>query len=278
MLPHETESVQGRQVGVESAHSFGDTLFNIPLIKALHDYTGQKVAVATRQPYVDGFKNVPWVSEVFIIGGMGQGVPLLKSKGYQHVYQITQNAKFPGYQIRDPNHSLVDTPLWVGREIGLPDFDQRPIFLPTEQEIEKTNDVVRDIPTIAIECDARSAQSWANDKDIARIIDKYKATHRILWLSIKPAPSLGCVDDVARRFSRRETIMCLRAAQTFYSVGSGFFCSALALPKKWQPGNIVCLWEDRLYKYMGRLNELKWHEDITWITSRKQFSDQIESL
>lgn len=277
MLSHETSEVHGREIGVECAHSFGDTLFNIPLIKAIHDQYGHKITVATREPYRDGFYNVPWINEIITIGGMGYGVIRLRNLGYKHVFQITQNAKFPHYKTIDPEHSLIDTPLWVGRELGLPDFDQRPMFFPTQEEIDKTNSILTDQPTIAIESVARSGQSWIEWDDIKLIIEKYKDTHRILWLSNENAPNLPCVDNLLR-FSRREVIMCLRAADIFFSVGSGFFCSSLALPQEWQPKKIVCLWRDMMYKYVNRLNELKWHKDLTWVQRKEELPKILSAM
>jgi len=277
MLLHQTEDVQGREIGVESAHSFGDVLFNIPLIKAIHDHFGHKVTVTTRHPYVDGFNNVPWVKQVIPIDGMGQGVLYLQRNKYRRVYQITQNVQFPEYKKRDGNHSLIDTPLWFARSIGIPDFDQRPIFIPSQSEIDKTNSIVQDKPTIAIECEARSGQSWARRNHINDIVYKYKDSHRILWLSNKDTPNIPCVDSLAR-FTRREVIMCLRAVDIMFSVGSGFFCSALALPTEWQPKKIVCLWIDDMYKYTDRLNQLQWHKDIVWINNESQLKEVLNTM
>lgn len=267
MLPHESSLSPTKTVAVESSHAFGDSLFNIPLIKAIHDHYGCKVTVGTREPYRDGFYNIPWIEDIVTIGGMGYGVLWFKNNGYKHVFQITQNAKFPHYKTIDQEHSLIDTPSWVGKELGLPAFDPKPMFIPTTDEISNTNSIVTTEPTIAIECEARSGQSWADAADIAAIVDKYRNTHRILWLSNKDAPDLPCVDNLAR-FTRREVIMCLRAADIFFSVGSGFFCSSLAVPEEFQPKKIVCLWRDQMYKYKDRLNELKWHKDLTWIDGK----------
>jgi len=256
------------KVGVESFHSFGDVLFNIPLIKAISEHYNSKVTVCTREQYRDGFDNIPWVDGIIPINEMGSGPQLLKDNGYEHVFQITQNIKFNEFRSRSPNHSLIDTPAWTGKELGLPEFDQRPIFLPTDREIERTSSIITGEPTIAIECEARSGQSWANLADFEQIVNKYKDSHRILWLSNIHAPMLSNVDNLLR-FTRREVIMCIRAADIFFSVGSGFFCASLALSKQFQPKKIVCLWND-IYKYKNRLNELHWHDDITWINDREE--------
>lgn len=276
-ISQKIRNIHEKKVGVESAHSFGDTLFNIPLIKAIHDHYQCHVTVATRKPYRDGFFNVPWVQDIITISSMGDGVAKLHNMGYEHVMQITQNAKFPDYQAADPNHSLIDTPLQVGRELGIPDFDQKPLFFPMEVEIKSTNSLLSDQPTIAIESVAKSGQSWATQNDFKQIVDKYKNTHRILWLSNENAPDLPCV-DILLRFSRREVIMCLRCADIFFSVGSGFFCASLALPKKWQPKKIVCLWDDSMYKYVNRLNQLNWHEDIVWVEQKNQLPTTLAAI
>lgn len=277
MLSHPGAEVQSKKIGVEASHSFGDTVFNVPLIKAIHDHYGHKVTVAVRPQYKDGFYNVPWINKIRTINGMWHGYKMMKDEGYELVFQITQNAKFPEYKKSYPNHSLIDTPLWIGREIGLPDFDQKPMFFPTDKELDNTKEVLNNKPAIAIECEARSGQSWANGNHINQIVEKYKDTHRILWLSNKGAPKLPCVDDLLR-FTRREVIMCLRAADIFFSVGSGFFCASLALPEKWQPKKIVCLWKDNFFKYVDRLNQVKWHKELIWVVKEEQFKNTLKNL
>lgn len=276
MLSHESKTIP-KHVAVESSHAFGDSLFNIPLIKAIHDHFGCKITVGTKEQYRDGYYNIPWIEEVITIGGMGYGVLWFKRNGYKNVFQITQNAKFPHYKTIDQEHSLIDTPTWVGRELGFPEFDPKPIFIPTQQEIDNTESLLTPEPTIAIESEARSGQSWAESDDINQIIDKYKDTHRILWLSNTQAPECSKIDGL-KRFSRREVIMCLRAADMFFSVGSGFFCSALALEKQYQPKKIICLWRDQMYKYKGRLAELQWHKDITWIDDKWQLNQYLKEV
>ena len=160
MLSPKTGRIQ-ELVGVESALAFGDALFNIPLIRSLHDYHNAKVVVATKQQYTDGYINIPWIKKTITINNINDGMHILKSMGVQHRYQITQNIKFFEFRSIDCNHSLIDTPLWTGRQIGLPDFDQRPIFIPTAAEIQRTEGIKSNIPTIAIESEARSGQSWA---------------------------------------------------------------------------------------------------------------------
>lgn len=267
-----------RIVGVESSHSFGDTLFNVPLIQQLSQKFSAPVGVAVQPQHADGFHNVPWISEIIHIPGMRHGLPRLKELGYEFVYQITQNEKFVEFRNhKDENHSLIDTPLWVGRQLGLSDFDQRPMFFPTPEEEAFSNYFAPECsrPTIAVECIAKSGQSWADGDAINMIMNKYANTHKILWLSNQGAPSHPNVDNLLR-FSRRQVIMLLRYAQIFFSVGSGFFCSSLALPTAYQPRKIVCLWIDHLYRYEGRVEQ--WHKDITWVHNHSELQSTLQNL
>lgn len=266
-----------RIVGVESAHGFGDGCFNAALIRELSKKYGSNVGVAVRPHCRDVFYNLPWVNEIIDIPHMHHGAAALKALGYQHIFQITQNVKFYEFTQHDPNHSLIDTPLWTGRQLGLPDFDQRPIFLPTQEEDESTQSMVTDQPTIAIESVYQSAQSWADNNAIEMVFNKYAPTHRILWLSNQGAPHHPNVDNLIR-FSRRQAIMCLRACDIFFSVGSGFFCASLALAQHHQPKRIVCLWKDELYRYEKPIAEHQWHPDIQWIHNHQQLSTYLANL
>lgn len=252
------------KIGVESAHSFGDACFNIPLIKALSSRYKTKIAVATRKPYIDAFHNIPYIDKIIPIDSMGEGIPKLQQMGYQ-AHQITQNIKFFEFKQSDPEHSLIDTPLATGRQMGLEPFNQRPIFAPTLEEHLAVSSLVTGEPTIAIESEYRSGQSWATPEDFELILNHHAC--RILWLSNKGAPSH--VDNMLR-YTRRQVILSLQACDTFYSVGSGFFCACLALPSHLQPKKIVCLWDDTLYKYERRLNELKWHPQLVWVHNRQE--------
>lgn len=267
-------SSAARKIGVESAHGFGDGLFNVPLIRELSLKHETPIGVAVRPHCKDAFYNLPWVDEIVEIPHMNHGASKLERLGYERTIQITQNVKFYNFCQQDPTHSLIDTPLWTGRQLGIPDFDQRPIFEHTEEEYKSTRDMVNHQPTIAIESVHQSAQSWANDETIQTILDKYLNTHRILWLSNQGAPSHPNVDNLLR-FSRRQVIMCLKACDTFFSVGSGFFCASLALRNYMQPRKIVCLWKDELYRYERPLSIHKWHSDITWIHNQNELTSYL---
>lgn len=270
IIPHESQRVYGK-IGIESAYSFGDALFNIPLIKAIHAYfLPNEIIVATKRQYRDAFVNIPEITNVIDINDIYHGMPILEKIGCHKTIQITQNSRFQHFRSIDPNHSLIDTPLWIGREIGVPDFDQRPIINLTAEELTSTDQILEsNKPTIAIESQAFSGQSWATQKDVDLIVDKFKNTHRILWLSNQNAPNIPHVDNLLR-YTRRQVIACLRAADKFFSVGSGFFCASLALPPELQPKEIVCLWEDSLYRYKQPLREKKWHNNIEWVDDAQQ--------
>jgi hypothetical protein len=279
-VSRESGEVPPREVGVEAAHGFGDCLFNVPLIRELKILHNTKIGVAVRPHCKDAFTNVRWISEIIEIPHMWHGLPALERLGYKRRYQITQNAKF--YEFRDahhPDHSLIHTPLWTGRQLHCPkDFDNRPLFFPTTEELMVGSRMkAENRPTIAIESVYGSAQSWADKRAFDMILAKYAHTHRILWLSNEGAPKIPAVDDMLR-FTRRECIMCLQACEIFFSVGSGFFCASLALDPDKQPKKIVCLWTDDLYRYEEPLAEYKWHPDITWVHNHQELNQCLNQL
>lgn len=249
-------------IGVESAHGFGDACFNLPLTKAIAEKYQDEIWVAVRPHCKDAFYNIPWIPKIVEITQMNEGIPKLQNMGCHPTFQITQNIKFFEYRNQDLNHSLIDTPLCVGREIGLPEFDQKPMISLTGHELTTGASMADPRPTIAIESVYNSAQSWANADIFNIILSKYSKSHRVLWLSNSGAPA--GVDDMLR-FSRREAIACLQHCEIFFSVGSGFFCASLALPLHLQPKQIVCLWVDDLYKYENKINEKKWHPNLQWV-------------
>jgi len=250
-----------KKILVESAHSFGDILFNLPLIKSISSHYGIKVDVAIRKQYADALQNIEFINKIVIIDNLNDGSTKATQLGYDVYHQITQNIKFVEYNDKYADHSLIDTPLYVGRELGLNDFDQRPIFIPSKNELDVYRDF-NDAPTIAIESVYNSLQSWTKSEHIESIINNYKNTHRILWLSHSKAPN-GTVD--LSKYTRREVIMLMRLADKFYSVGSGFFCASLALRHEYQPRMIIAMWVDTYYKYEYRINALKWHNNLVWV-------------
>lgn len=262
------------RIGIEMAHSFGDAMFSTPLIKKLSEIYNTKITVAVEKRHEDAYYNLPWVSDLININNMTHGVDILRSKGYNVVIQATPNIKFFEYQAAAPDHSLIDTPLLVAREHDIGDFDQRPIFIPTAEELKVLDTIPRDKPIIAVESVYNSGQSWCDQRAIDSIVAKYVNTHYIIWLSNRGAPSHPNVLDMLQ-FSRRQCIVALRLAETFFSVGSGFFCASMAYEPKDQPKRTVCMWIDELYKYKNRLNELGWNKNITWVHSHAELAQAL---
>lgn len=263
-----------KQIGIESANSFGDILFNIPLMRAIKAKYRGEIWVAVKSPYKDALVNIPEVDRVVEIPDLNHGIPRLQKLGCQPVFQITQQVKFYEFKKRDPQHSLIDTPTWTGRQLGIVGFDPKPVYRPTPEELDVTSSLKSGQPTIAIECEYRSAQSWAQREHIEQIVDKYQKTHRILWLSNTGAPDHPAVDDLLR-FNRRGAIAALRFADKMFSVGSGFFCASLALPSQFQPQQIICLWKDDLYRYRERVTRYNWHRSIKWLESSDDLTDYL---
>lgn len=249
------------------------------MIHELKKRHNDEIHVAVTPHCKDALYNIPWVDRVIEIPNMWHGISEFKKLQYKHIYQITQNVKFFEFKQTNQNHSLIDTPLSTGLELGLPAFDQRPMFLPTQEELQFGHDygqLLQGHPTIAVECIAKSAQSWADQIAIDKIVNKYASTHKILWLSNQGTPHHPNVDNLLR-YTRRQIIMLLQHCEIFFSVGSGFFCANLALPVNYQAKRVVCLWIDDLYKYENRLVQLQWHKDITWIHNHQELQKIIES-
>lgn len=247
-----------RVIGVESAHGFGDCLFNVPLIKALAARCGCPVGVAVEAQCADAFANITEVGEIVYIPQMRHGLAALANLGYQQVHQLTQNEKFFEFRELDPAHSLIDTPRLTGQQLGLEIADYRPQLALTAAELATATTFPADKPIIIIESIYKSGQSWSDQQSLAMIAERYRDSHRIIWASSTEAGS------------RREIIAHLQRCERFFSVGSGFFCASLALPTALQPPEIVCLWRDELYRYEGRLTELQWHPKITWVHNRTE--------
>ena len=255
-------------IGIESSHGFGDICFNLPLIKAIHDKYQDSITVATCSRCKDALYNIPWVSNIIEIPDMYHGAAELKRLGCDPIFQITQNIRFFEFRESDPNHSLVDTPRLTGRLIGLQDFDQTPIFIPTNHELQRAGNYISDRRLIALESIYTSGQSWADKHAFDMIFEKYRDTHRILWLSNNGAPDLPFVDKM-HNYTRRELITMLPRCDKFYSVGSGFFCASLGLQQR---PSTVCLWRDEFYKYESGLSRLN-ISHITWVHNHTELSD-----
>lgn len=259
----------GNKIGLESAHSFGDCLFNLPLIKAISLKHGVRPTVAVRAPYRDAFYNVPFINDIMIIDNWWDGINRFESMNYNIIHQLTQNHRFEEYKRTNPEHSLAETALCFGRSLGI-EFDHRPMFFPTEDELSKAQAFINNIrkPIIAIEGIARSGQSWIDRHAVGLIIERYHESHSILWLSHEGKPDDHVID--MSPLTRRETICALRYANIFYSAGSGFFCSSMAIVPPHQPKRIVVMWRDETYKYEKHINMCKWHDDIVWTHNHEE--------
>ncbi len=268
-----------RLIGVESAHNFGDCCFNIPLIKALSEHYNSKVGVAVRQHCADAFNHVPWIKEIVIIPNLWDGMTKLKSMGYENVHQITQNIKFSECVERDPSHSLIDTPLCVGKQLGLKEFDQKPGLYFSESELKTSAEYgarLNGRKTIAVERVFTSGQSWMDDIATNMILEKYSSSYQILWVSNVAGPNHRNVDNLSK-YTRREIILMLQYCESFYTTGSGFFCASLGLPENKQPKRIVCLWKDEYYRYQSRLAQLKLHNHIDWAHNHEELQQSLNS-
>jgi hypothetical protein len=249
-------------IGVEAAYGFGDGVFIAPLLKALADRQGFPVEVAVQKQCADAFVNLPWVRRIHHINNLGDGKRLFDG----HVYcQVTPNVHFPRFKERDPEFSLIDCARETGRAYGL-NFDQRPIIRLTDAE-----KLIWPKPYIMVESHHKSGQSWANRDHFLPVVEKYRHTHDVLWLSLD-GPPLGARG--MGECSRRQLISLLGGADAFFSVGSGFFCASLALPK---PPKTICLWIDDYYKYERRLAELRWNPDLYWMHNEAELTQWLRS-
>lgn len=255
-------------VGVEACLGFGDGMFLVPLTKKIAEHHHTLVEVAVQKQCADAFHNLSWVGKITHINDLYDGMHLFKT--YQHAYQITPAAYFTKFKESHPDHSLIDTALWISRHYGLGDFDQRPIFIPTREELEVRVNLNR--PVIAVESHYKSEQSWATKQSFKPILDRYGDSHDILWLSNQDAPNHPSVHTL-RNCTRRQIIPLLSKAETFFSVGSGFFCASLALAMP--PQRIVCLWKDEFYRYERRLAELAWHPHIVWVHNQAELEANL---
>jgi hypothetical protein len=232
-------------IGAETCHSYGDLIFNVPLIKALSEKYNTQIHIAMNTKYKDAYNNIPWIGNIYHINNMGEGPTILAKHGIHTCYQLTQNIKFHEYRASDPNHSLAETPTRVGREIGV-EIEPKPIFIPSNDELEIRNQFDRN--TVAIESEYRSGQSWTNISTFNKILDKFR-DRQIIWMSNSNYPNRPNINIMAG-YTRRQVVLAASACDTFISVGSGLFCSTIGLPRELQPRNIVCLMND-YYKYKG---------------------------
>lgn len=243
-------------IGVEACYGFGDGVFLAPLLKRISEHHNQPVEVAVQAQCADAYHNLPWVGKITHIGQLHEGMRFF---GDRICYQVTPNVHFPNFKESNQDHSLIDTARDIGRHYGLGDFDQRPIFIPTPDEMIS---FPSSRSLIAIESHHKSGQSWARPESFQPVLDRYCQTHEVLWLCNQDAPKRPHVHAVGNRYTRRQLVCLLSQCETFFSVGSGFFCASLALATP--PSRVVSLWIDDYYKYERRLTELAWHPNLVW--------------
>lgn len=231
---------------VESFKSFGDNVFNTPLLKRIADKTGQPITIATHKSCEDAFYNLDFISEIININRLYDGVKLFGNK----TLQITPQAYFPF----EDKRSLLDTQYYLAELLQLELPDRRPIINFTQSE--DTNHNFK----IAIESEYFSGQSWAEESDFRMIINTFKA-QKILWCSKTQPP-----DGTHALSTRRETIANLRNIDIFFCVGSGIFCASRNIhpPKK-----TYVLWKDELYKYVEFFKRHGWN-DVVFLQSREE--------
>ena len=256
-------SKSGPKIGVESAYSFGECLLNLPLIRALSRKYKSKIGVASLPNCKAAFENIPYVSEIVEIPTLGDGENALLKLGYDKCFQITPDVKFFEFRAQNNQHSLVDTPLLTGTQLGCTPFDQRPVFAPTPEEIEKTSMYLCDRPMIAFDSAAEiDSQTEANV--LRSIIESHVNSHIVLWPGETPpfkSDSIFLINDL----TPREQILVTRMCTCVYTTGRDFTFACLSLPSKYQPKKVICLWHDEIYNCRNRILQSCWHQDISWL-------------
>lgn len=253
------------ELAVSCRLSFGDSMFCTALTKAVaaRNPSG-KVDVVAGNQYADAYTNLPWIGRIV-------NDPQLLSN--RQILESTPGDHFWHYKATNGEFCLFDTHLKRAQTVGIDSFDQRPIFIPTYREKLTVQQYVTgvDAPLLAVESVYFSGQSWSDRAATDAIVDRYAASHKILWLSNQDAPDHPAVDPCTQ-FSRRQLIQLLTHCELFYTTGSGFFCASLAH----SPGpRTVCLWKDETYKYERRLAQLGWR-DVEWVHNRVELEKSFK--
>jgi hypothetical protein len=265
----------------ECCYGFGDALMNVPVLKAYSESTGEKVCVATRQNNFDAFTNLDFVDKVYPIQALHSGVHVAREHGFEYA-QLTQHHLFNVYRRRWPRHSLMDTPSTVARRTWKLDIDPKPVFIPTEEELAKT-ECFKDCqkPIVAIEAHANSSQSWSTVKHNRMLCREYLGDQfNVLWVSHVDPPNLEYVDDM-KRFSRRECVAALRYCDLFLTTCSGLCVGAFGLPKEMQPKKVVMTLnrsQERVYKLQGKFEEYGFHDDLEYAWNYRLATTAIENF
>jgi hypothetical protein len=263
----------------ECAYGFGDCLMNVPLLKAYSETMGEKVCVATRSANFDAFYNLDFIETIYPISSLHEGRSVAVRENLRYV-QATQHHCFNRYRAMDPHHSLVDTPKVTGEFLNV-HFDNKPIIIPTEEELAKTEELAGDVPVVALEADCNSSQAWSTVKDYREFCRKRLGPqYKLLWLSLVPKPDLDYVDGM-ERFTRRECIAALRHCDLLITTGSGICVGAFGLERKMQPKKIIMTFkssDNSRYKIVEKLNEYQHHPNIEYAWNITQANHYIKNF
>lgn len=250
-------------IGIVCSASFGDCMFNTALCRAVAEKHGPVVA-ATQPKYQDAYRNLPYIAHICEPHQIG-------SMGCDRVVDCTPYLHFDALHRDNNRFSLVDTHkvVWE-REFGPIEYDPRPDFRLTAEEAATVQAYSDKQGLVAIESVAFSGQSWADKRALDMILARH-LNDRVLWLSNQDAPSLSNVDNLLR-YSRREVIGLIELCAVFYTTGSGFFCSSLALPRR--PSRTVCLWRDHYYRYEEKFEQLGW--EVQWVHDHSELTTALD--
>lgn len=250
------------KIGAETYRSFGDCCFHTPLLKSISDKYQTPLDIATHKSCADAFINLPFIRDIIEIENHTDGIFKFKENQYDHTFLITSSRYFP---IHVPS-SLLDVQKFLARELKVPLLNRRPIFIPTQAELDNVGSKHFDM---AIESEFLSQQSWATQFDIDLILKTFE-NQKVLWCSKPEGPS-----DTYRFQTRRETILALKNVEHFFCVGSGIFCASL---NGLSPKTTYVLWKDSYYKYKKTMKSLKWDDDIIWIEDRNHLISVLNKM
>lgn len=251
---------------VESKYKFGD---NILVAGAISQIPECDITVLTHPEHVDAFINVPNVRRVFNKPHEFQKlIDIAKSLNYEFL-QLTPEGYFNKYSpIRFnalPARHLKEVYSYkhIEPKIG---------FWPTESEQAVADSYVSDRPILAVEAHYTSSQSFMEYDHILELINKFKKTHRILWLCNDKYPErehLRGVDfDCGSLYTRRELITIAGKADIFFSTFSGIYWGVMGLKNR---PKTICTLTSEWLSYIEPL------ESVTYLTCTKSFSNWLKN-
>lgn len=241
------------KIGIMCRASFGDCMFNTAAVRAIAEENNSKVSVFTQQQYQDAYANLDFIDLY---------TDQLKfANSCKLSYNFAPCDHFDAIKSHDKNFSLVMTHWKLAEDNSLikDKHDLKPIFRPTQAEINKCASFSKSKPIIAVERAYFSQQSWFDNQAVKLILDKYSSTHEIIWCSNQDYPT-DCEVNKLEGFTRRETILLLSQAEIFFTSGSGLFCASIGLQVR---PRTVCLWKDSYYKYERLFAHQCWA--VNWV-------------